>query len=68
MVMSWFLLVGSMALVWTMPEQFAAEQKGAFMIINLQMLAFCLIAAGRGLWFLIKERATVGQMVRDLFN
>ena len=66
MMTTWFFLIGSAAIAWLMPEQFAAEQRGALMIVNLQMLAFCLLTAGRGLWFLIKERKAIGAMIRDI--
>ena len=68
MMMTWLFLMGSALLVWTMPAEFAAEQRGALMILNLQMMAFCFYAVGRGIWFLIKERATVAEIFRDIFN
>ena len=68
MMTTWFFLLGSALLVWTMPDSFAAEQRGAYTIVSLQMMAFCFYAVGRGIWFLIKERAIVARIFRDIFN
>ena len=68
MMTTWFFLVGSAALVWTMPDSFAEQQAGAYAILSLQMMAFCLYAVGKGIWFMVKERAIIGQMLRDIFN
>jgi hypothetical protein len=42
--------------------------EGAQMIVSLQCVAFCAVAVLRGAWFLLVNRKTVAQMVRDLSN
>jgi hypothetical protein len=40
--------------------------EGAQTIVGLQGMAYIAIALVRGAWFLIRERATIARMIRDI--
>jgi hypothetical protein len=62
-----FAILLSAAAVWTIPADLPGTPlDGATMIVGLQGMFFCGVAAVQGAWFLIKERKTVARMFRDV--
>jgi hypothetical protein len=52
----------------TIPADMAAVREGAQMIVGLQGLCFCIVAAVRGIWWTWSNRADLRQGFRDLVD
>jgi hypothetical protein len=63
MAMTGLMIIGSAFLVMTMPAEMQAPAQA---IVGLQGMAYITIALFRGIAFVIAERATLKQMIRDI--
>jgi hypothetical protein len=63
-----FLISGAGLLLWLDPVMKPDEIMGAQMILTLQALIFIIAAVIQGIWFVIKNRKVLSQILREAFE